>query len=249
MSRSIVRRLVVATAAALVLGACGGNGGEAESGPETSPAPVRTMTQDELVAVLPTLEDVDEGSTIDETCPVDGEQKCAPRTVGDVEALAATRTLTLPARGKPEDVERQAAGSGITDLLFAGAEQWPDAGTARERFESLSEDDAELEGDFDIPIEDLEDGRYSPGRTGNGSVEEVEVGGRPAQVLDYEATFTFRDGEPEERLEVQVAVLVDQVFVFVTMATSALGRERAELRAEARDLATDIVERLPTTEE
>lgn len=246
MSRRNVRELAAAIAVLLVLTGCGG--GEAESEPEETPAQVRTMTEDELVAVLPTLEDVDEGSEITLTCPGGGEAECVRPSVADVEALTASRDFQLAPRGEPAEIEREASGSGLGDLLFARVEQWPDTDTAEARVRDLREDDDEVEGDFDIPIEDTDRG-YSPGRAGEGAVEEVEIAGYRAQVMDYEATFTFRDIEPEERLGVEVSVVVDDVVVQVLTATSALGRDRAELRDFSIQLVADMIERLPTAEE
>lgn len=246
MTRSNVRGLVAATAVALVLAGCSGGGSESE--PEETPAPVRTMTEDELVAVLPTLEDVDEGSEIDRTCPSDGESNCVAPTLDGEEGLAARRSFTLAPRAKPEDIERMANGAGLPELLSANVEQWSDPRTAEARLEFFRENDGELVGDFDEPIEETGE-TFTPGRAGTGAVEEIEIDGHRGRVLDYEATFTFLGAEPEERLEVQVAVVVDQLVVHVVVGTSALGWERAELRTFAVDMVEDMIERLPTAEE
>lgn len=242
MSGRIVRSLVAATAATLVLSGC--TGGEADGEAEASPVPIRTMTQDELVDVLPALEEVRGGSEVDRTCPVDGEPACVRPAVAEVDALTASRDYTLEPVGGPADVERAENGSGIGERVFVRVEQWADADAARERIEVLREDEAQFDGDFDLPLLDTEQG-YTPGRKGNGAIEQLEVAGRPAQVMDYEATFTFRDVDPEERLEVQVSVLADDVVLQVLLVADAASRERAQVRGLALDLAAAMVGRLP----
>ena len=183
---SAVRYVLVAVmATAGTLGACADDdtAGTADRGePVSTTTTVPTFTLEQLAAAMPTEADLPDGYGITDSCLTPEDPDCLQDTLYPYVSVAADNS----------------GGSSIDEFFAVTATMPPNADAAADQQASSRTEAGREDGAFDFPVEESEDGSYTPGRRGEGRLEDAEIDGWTGYrlVSSYESTHPDGTTDP-----------------------------------------------------
>lgn len=234
----MIRRIILLVAGIALLGGC--SGGSAETEKTTKPPVQKTYTAKQLEDALPGTDDIPGAMKELLSCPGDNKLCSEPQ---EGRAWTVATQLEPGLSGAAAEGAAHEAWFGDTmSLNVSSHETLAMADKANGKLLALNR---KFVGDFEIDPQAGEDGNFTPGERGSGSVVDVTLGNWSGSRVDHRSVGTDLKGNiSEERQHSDIVVSQGLVTVSVSVSIAAEGRPADDAAKLARQVVEEYLTRL-----
>ena len=226
--------------ASVLLAGCGSSEEPSDAAPRAtasgSPTPERVYAVEELATALPRSSQVPTGERKIAACP--GGDSCKAGTA------SVTIELTRPVDRAEQ--EALAAKEFSSDFVQVTATASTNEAAARAVLAERRDDAGRYVGTFDLPAKETSDSTYTAGEKGEGTLDDLTLGGWKGFVATREVTFADPEGRgstyPYESSQVHLVKGTTVISCYATVMSQPRGAGAATDLARA--LATQYLQRL-----